>query len=166
MMALLNESPIPSPILNNFTKKAFSMKTRVKWIEDLCLFAESGSGHGMILDGAPEVGGRNAGTRPMELLLIGLGGCTAMDVVTILRKQRQAVTDCVIEIEGERALDPPKIYTKIHVHYIVTGKNLNEKHVKRAIDLSVEGYCSVQAMLEKSATITHDYEIVEVAELG
>lgn len=136
------------------------MKTRIKWIEDVCLLAESGSGHGVIIDGAPEIGGKNLGVRPMEMLLMGLGGCTTMDVLSILKKQRQNITDCQIEIEAQRADDIPKIFNKIHLHFIVKGHNLKQSAVERAIQLSAEKYCSASAMLEKSAQITHDFEII------
>ncbi len=138
------------------------MKTRIKLVENVCLVAESASGHGVVIDGSEVIGGRNLGVRPMEMLLMGLGGCTAMDVLSILRKQRQDVTDCVIEVEGERGDEHPKIFTKIHVHFIITGNNLKESSVKRAVDLSAEKYCSVSAMLDKAAEITHDYEVVEL----
>ncbi|WP_353571183.1 OsmC family protein [Candidatus Albibeggiatoa sp. nov. BB20] len=136
------------------------MKTRIKWIEDVCLLAESDSGHGVIIDGAPEIGGKNLGVRPMEMLLMGLGGCTSMDVLSILKKQRQNITDCQIEIEAERATEIPKIFTKIHLHFIIKGQNLKESAVERAISLSAEKYCSASAMLEKAAEITHDFEII------
>ena len=136
------------------------MKTRIKWIEDVCLLAESGSGHGVIIDGAPEIGGKNLGVRPMEMLLMGLGGCTSMDVLSILKKQRQQITDCQIEIEAERTDDIPKVFTKIHLHFIVKGHNLKQSAVERAISLSAEKYCSASAMLEKAAEITHDFEII------
>ena len=138
------------------------MKTRIKLVENVCLVGESASGHGVVIDGSETIGGRNLGVRPMEMLLMGLGGCTAMDVLSILRKQRQDVTDCVIEIEGERGDEHPKIFTKIHVHFIITGNALKESNVKRAVDLSAEKYCSVSAMLGKSAEITHDYEVIEI----
>jgi putative redox protein len=136
------------------------MKTRIKWIEDVCLLAESGSGHGVIIDGAPEIGGKNLGVRPMEMLLMGLGGCTTMDVLSILKKQRQNITDCQIEIEAQRVDDIPKVFNKIHLHFIVKGHNLKQSAVERAIQLSAEKYCSASAMLEKSAQITHDFEII------
>ncbi len=139
------------------------MKARIKWLESACLVGESESGHCVVLDGSPEIGGRNIGVRPMELILIGLGGCTAMDVLSILKKQRQQVTDCVIEVDGQRSDGQPKVFNQIHLHFIVTGHQLKEQQVKRAIDLSAEKYCSVSAMLEKTATITHDYEIREEA---
>ncbi|OQY55985.1 MAG: OsmC family protein [Candidatus Parabeggiatoa sp. nov. 2] len=137
------------------------MKARVKWVENACLVAEAGSGHGVVIDGAPEIGGRNLGVRPMEMMLMGLGGCTAMDVLSMLKKQRQNVTDCVIEVEGTRRDEHPKVFTEIHVHYIITGRDLKESLVKRAVDLSAETYCSVSQMLGKAAKITHDYETVE-----
>ncbi|RKZ44263.1 MAG: OsmC family protein [Candidatus Parabeggiatoa sp. nov. 3] len=139
------------------------MKARIKWVENACLMAEAESGHGIVIDGAGEIGGRNLGVRPMEMILMGLGGCTAMDVLSILKKQRQNITDCVIEVSGQRREQPPKIFTDIHIHYIITGRDLKNTKVKRAVDLSAESYCSVSAMLGKSANITHDYEIVELA---
>lgn len=138
------------------------MRARVKWVENVCFMGESESGHAVILDGAPEAGGRNLGMRPMEMLLIGMGGCTSFDVVTILRKARQPIVDCVAEIEAERADEVPKVFTKIHVHFVVTGKGLNESQVERAVKLSAEKYCSASIMLGKSAEVTHDFEIVEV----
>jgi len=137
------------------------MKARVKWIEDVSFVGESDSGHAVVMDGAPEAGGRNIGMRPMELLLIGMGGCSSFDVVTILKKARQPITDCVAEITAERAETVPKVFTKIHVHYVVTGKDLAPNQVERAINLSIEKYCSASLMLGKSAEITHDYEIKE-----
>jgi putative redox protein len=138
------------------------MKAKLKLIENVCWLAQADSGHGVVIDGSPEIGGQNLGTRPMELVLMGLGGCSAIDVVSIMRKQRLEVTDCVIELEAERAATDPKVFTKIHIHYVVTGKNLKEAQVKRAVDLSAEKYCSVSAMLGKSAEITHDYKIIDV----
>lgn len=137
------------------------MKARIKWVQDATFVGESGSGHAVVLDGPPESGGRNLGVRPMEMLLIGLGGCTAFDVVHILKKARQPVTDCVVEVQAERADTVPKVFTNIHVRYIVTGKGLPEVQVKRAIELSKEKYCSASIMLGKAVQITHDYEIVE-----
>lgn len=135
------------------------MKARIKWVEAMTFLGESGSGHTVVIDGAPEHGGRNLGMRPMELMLQSLGGCTAFDVMLILKKARQQVTDCVVEIDGERAETEPKVYTRIHVHFILTGHGLDEKHVQRAVSLSAEKYCSASAMLGKTAVITHDYEI-------
>lgn len=137
------------------------MKARVKWIENVCFMGESETGHAVVLDGAPDAGGRNLGMRPMEMLLIGMGGCTSFDVVTILKKSRQPVTDCVADITAERADEIPKVFTKIHVHFIVTGKGLNPVQVERAVKLSAEKYCSASIMLGKAAEITHGFEIRE-----
>jgi len=137
------------------------MKARVKWVEDFCLMGESGSGHAVMMDAAPDFGGRNLGIRPMEMVLIGLGGCTKIDVLSILKKQRQDITDCVVEIDAERADSIPKVFTKIHLHFIVKGRNLKESYVAQAIQLSADKYCSVSKMLEKTAVMTHDYEIIE-----
>ena len=138
------------------------MKARVKWVENVTFLAESESGHALVMDGAPEYGGRNLGPRPMELLLMGMGGCTAFDVVLILKKARQAVADCVVELQATRAETEPKVFTAIHVHFIVKGTDLNEKQVARAVDLSAEKYCSASIMLGKTAKITHDFEIQTV----
>ena len=137
------------------------MKARIKWVEDVMFVGESGSGHTVVIDGPPEYGGRNLGIRPMELLLQGLGGCTAFDVMLILKKSRQQVTDCVVEVEAERAETEPKVFTRIHVHFIVTGTGLKENVVKRAVQLSAEKYCSASIMLGKTAVISHDFEIRE-----
>ena len=137
------------------------MKARVKWVEQVTFVGESGSGHSVVMDGAPDAGGRNLGVRPMEMLLIGLGGCTAFDVVMILKRGRESVTDCVIELEAERAETEPKVFTSIRMRYIVTGRALDPKKVDRAVALSAEKYCSATAMLEKTAKITHSVEIVE-----
>lgn len=137
------------------------MRARVKWIENVSFLGESESGHAVVMDGAPDAGGRNIGMRPMELLLIGMGGCSSFDVVTILKKARLPITDCVAEISAERADEVPKVFTKIHVHYVVTGNNLAPNHVERAVKLSAEKYCSASIMLGKSAEITHDFEIRE-----
>jgi putative redox protein len=138
------------------------MKVRIKWIEDVAFMGESETGHAVVMDGAPENGGRNIGMRPMEMLLIGMGGCTSFDVVTILKKSRQAISDCIAEITAERADAVPKVFTKIHVHFVVTGTDLNDKQVERAVALSAEKYCSASIMLSKSVDITHDYEIRNV----
>lgn len=135
------------------------MHVRVKWVEGVCFIGESETGHAVVLDGAPENGGRNIGMRPMEMLLIGMGGCTSFDVVTILKKARQPIVDCVAEIDATRADEIPKVFTKIHVHFVVTGNNLNETQVERAVKLSAEKYCSASIMLSKSVEITHDFEI-------
>lgn len=139
------------------------MKARIKWVENVCFLGESETGHAVVLDGAPEAGGRNLGMRPMEMLLIGMGACTSFDVVTILKKSRQAISDCVAEISAERADEIPKVFTTIHVHFVVTGKGLNATQVERAVKLSAEKYCSASIMLSKSVVITHDFEIVETA---
>ncbi len=137
------------------------MKTRVKWIEDVCFMGETGSGHAVVMDGAPDIGGRNLGPRPMEMLLLGAGGCTSVDVVMILKKGRQAVTGCEVVLEADRAEDHPKVFTRIHFHFIVKGRGLKAETVDRAIKLSAEKYCSATIMLAQSAEITHDFEIVE-----
>ena len=135
------------------------MKARIKWVQDATFVGESGSGHSVVMDGPPDSGGRNLGIRPMEMVLLGMGGCTAADVVHILKRARQAVTDCVVELDAERAAEVPRVFTRIHVHFIVTGNELSENQVKRAVQLSAEKYCSASLMLGKTATITHDYEI-------
>ena len=137
------------------------MRARIKWVEGVSFIGETESNHAVLMDGSPEYGGRNLGPRPMELVLIGTGGCTAFDVVHILKKARQQITDCVAEIEADRAETDPKVYTRIHFHFIVTGKGLKHDQVERALNLSAEKYCSASIMLGKTATITHDFEIVE-----
>jgi putative redox protein len=137
------------------------MKARVKWVENAMFLGESGSGHTVVMDGPPESGGKNLGVRPMEMLLIGMGGCASFDVVHILRKGRHDVRNCEAFLEAERADADPKVFTKIHLHFVVTGKGLNETVVDRAIRLSAEKYCSASIMLGKTAEITHDYEIAE-----
>jgi putative redox protein len=137
------------------------MKARIKWIEGAAMLGEAGSGHGVLMDGPPDFGGRNLGVRPMEMLLLGMGGCTEFDVLLILRKARQEVTDCVVELEAERAETDPKVFTRIHAHFILTGKGLSEKQVERAIKLSAEKFCSASIMLGATAAITHDFEIRE-----
>jgi putative redox protein len=138
------------------------MKARVKWVEDVLFVGESGSGHSVTMDGAPEAGGRNLGPRPMEMLLIGMGGCAAFDVVHILRKGRHDVSACEAKLEAERAESDPKVFTKIHLHFVVSGKGLIDASVERAVQLSAEKYCSASIMLGKTADITHDFEIVAV----
>jgi len=137
------------------------MKTRITWLEEMAYVARSASGHALVLDGPPELGGQNLGPRPMEMLLMGLGGCTAIDVVNILRKSRQDLQGCELELEADRADTDPKVFTQIRVHFILTGKNLSAQHVQRAIDLSAEKYCSASIMLGKTAQISHTYEIRE-----
>ncbi|MEK9679036.1 MAG: OsmC family protein [Rhodospirillaceae bacterium] len=137
------------------------MDARIKWVEERTFVGESGSGHSVVMDGDPAAGGRNLGIRPMETVLIGMGGCTAYDVVDILEKSRQKVTDCVIEMTTDRAEVIPKVFTKIALKYIVTGVDLDPKKVERAVNLSAEKYCSASIMLGKTAEITHEIEIVE-----
>lgn len=137
------------------------MKARVKLVEGITFVAESGSGHAIVMDASPDVGGRDIGARPMELVLMGAGGCSAIDVVHILRKARQEMVDCVVELEAERAPEDPKVFTRIHMHYVVTGRGLNPAQVERAIKLSKEKYCSATIMLAKTAEVTSDYEIRE-----
>ena len=137
------------------------MKARVKLIEGVSFVGQSESGHSVVMDGPPDSGGRNLGVRPMEMLLLGLGGCSAFDVVHILRKGRQPITDCVADLSAERAETDPKVFTKIHVHFTVTGKGLDPKRVEQAVKLSAEKYCSASIMLGKVAEITHDFDVVE-----
>ncbi len=137
------------------------MKAVVKWLDNMSFVGETESGHSVVMDGPPESGGRNLGVRPMEMVLLGMGGCTAFDVVLILKRQRQAITDCYVELSSERAEEAPKVFTKIHVHYVVKGKSLDDKKVARAVDMTAEKYCSVSIMLAQSVDVTHDYEIIE-----
>ena len=137
------------------------MKCRIKWLDHMSFVGESGSGHSVVMDSSPEAGGRDLGVRPMEMLLLGLGGCTSFDVISILKKSRQDLVDCEAYIEAERATDIPKVFTKIHIHFVVTGRNLDEGRVRRAVELSADKYCSASRMLEKTAEITHDFEIRE-----
>jgi len=137
------------------------MKVRIKWVEGVSFLAQTESSHGILMDGSAEGGGRNLGPRPMETVLAGTGGCTAYDVVTILRKARQDITDCVVELDAERAAQDPKVFTRIHFHFVVTGRGLDSTHVERAIQLSARKYCSASIMLGKTAAISHDFEIRE-----
>ena len=137
------------------------MKARVKLVEGITFVAESGSGHAVVMDASPDVGGRDLGARPMEMVLMGAGGCSAIDVVHILRKARQDLVDCVVEVEGERAAEDPKVFTRIRLHYVVTGRGLSPAQVERAIRLSKEKYCSATIMLAKTAEVTADFEIRE-----
>ena len=136
------------------------MKARIKWIENVAFVGETESGHAVVMDGSPEAGGRNLGPRPMETVLIGTGACSAFDVIYILKKGREPITDCVVELSAERALNDPKVFTKIHFHYIVTGKALDQAKVARAIQLSADKYCSATAMLAATVNVTHDFEVV------
>ena len=142
------------------------MKSRVKWIENVCFMAEADSGHALIMDGSPDIGGRNLGPRPMELLLMGAGGCTSVDVVMILQKSRQDVTGCEVEISAERAAEHPKVFTHIHMHFLVRGRDLKPEIVARAIKLSAEKYCSASIMLGQTAEMTHDFEIIEASQVA
>jgi putative redox protein len=137
------------------------MECNVKWVDGMSFLAETGSNHAVMMDGAPEAGGRNLAPRPMELLLAGTGGCTAFDMVLILKRGRQEITGCEVSLKAERAETEPKVFTRIHFHYRVTGRGLKPEMVERAIKLSAEKYCSASAMLAKTAEITHDWEIVD-----
>ena len=140
------------------------MKAAVKWIGEAMFMAESESGHCVVMDGPPDHGGRNLGPRPMEMLLMGMGGCASFDVVSILKKSRQAVESCEAFLEAERADEDPKVFTRIHLHFVVKGRGLKEAQVKRAVELSAEKYCSASIMLGRAGVaISHDYEIIELA---
>ncbi len=138
------------------------MRARIKWVENVSFLAQSESGHSVLMDGAPAAGGQNLGPRPMELLLMGTGGCTAFDVVTILKKGRADVVDCEVALDAKRAETDPKVFTHIHMHFTVKGRQLKTEQVKRAIELSAEKYCSASIMLGATVKISHDFEIVEV----
>ncbi|MFT5131546.1 MAG: putative redox protein [Gammaproteobacteria bacterium] len=140
------------------------METKISWAGGATFIGESGDGHKIVMDGPPEGGGRNLGARPMETLLLGMGACTAYDVVSILQKSRQDIQDCTMTMSASRADEHPKVFTDIHIHFIVMGKGLKEKQVERAINLSAEKYCSASIMLGKTALITHDFEILESGE--
>ena len=136
------------------------MQARIKWVENAAYLGETGSSHAVVIDGPPEIGGRNLGPRPMELMLLSVGSCSAVDVVHILKKARQAVTDCVVEVEGQRADTEPKVFTDIHLKFIISGKDMNEAQVKRAVDLSADKYCSASIMLKRGGVnVTHSYEL-------
>ncbi|TJZ73337.1 OsmC family protein [Chitiniphilus eburneus] len=139
------------------------MKVRLKWVEEVSFLAQSESGHAVLMDGPPEGGGRNLGPRPMEMVLMGTAGCATYDVIHILRKGRADVRDCVVNVDAERAAEDPKVFTRIHLHFTVTGRALKPEQVERAIKLSAEKYCSASIMLGKTAEITHGFEIVEAA---
>lgn len=136
------------------------MQATVKWIDGRSFLGESGSGHTVIMDGPADHGGRNIGIRPMEMLLLGVGGCSSYDVMDILQKGRHEVIDCVAELTAERVDTVPSVFSKIHLHFKVTGKNLKESVVERAVKLSAEKYCSASIMLGKSVDITHDFEVI------
>ena len=136
------------------------MKARIKWLDHMSFIGESGSGHSVVMDGPPDAGGRNLGIRPMEMMLLGLGGCTAFDIVMILKKARQPVEDCIVDIDAERADEIPSVFTKIHLKYRVKGNELSEKQVEKAVKLSAEKYCSASKMLEDAGVeITHEFTI-------
>lgn len=137
------------------------MQARVKWVDGMAFMAETGSGHAFVMDGAPEGGGRNLGPRPMETVLAGTGGCTAYDVMVILKKSGQDVTGCEVSLDAERAEADPKVFTRIHMHFTVRGRAIKPTVVESAIKLSHGKYCSASIMLAKTAAITHDYEIIE-----
>jgi putative redox protein len=137
------------------------MKARVKWVEGMAFVGETESGHAVVMDGPADIGGRNLGPRPMEMLLLGAGACSSVDVVSILKKGRQDVTDCWVELDADRAATEPKVFTKIHMHFVVVGKSLKPESVERAVKLSAEKYCSASIMLGKSAEVTHDFEVRE-----
>lgn len=138
------------------------MHATVKWVDGAQFLGESGSGHSVVMDGPLDHGGRNAGVRPMEMLLLGLGGCSSFDVISILKKARQNVSNCRVELEAERAEGVPAVFTKIHLTFIVEGNDLKESQVKRAVELSAEKYCSASIMLEAAGVeISHSYDIIE-----
>lgn len=138
------------------------MKATVKWVDGAMFVAESGSGHAVVIDGPPEIGGRNMGVRPMEMLLLGVGACSSVDVVSILKKSRQDVTHCEVRVEAQRADAVPAVFEKIHMHFVVKGRELDAGKVKRAVELSADKYCSASIMLQKGGVeMTHDFEIVE-----
>ena len=137
------------------------MNTTVKWIDGMMMVGESASGYAIVMDGPEDLGGKNLGIRPMEMLLLGMGGCTTIDVVSTLKKMREEVRDCRVEISAQRADEHPKVFTKIHLNFIINGSNLNEKKVEKAVSLSADKYCSASIMLGKMADITHDFTINE-----
>ena len=139
------------------------MKSKVKWLDNMSFVGESASGHSVVMDGPAEFGGQNLGIRPMEMLILGLGGCSSFDVMLILKKSRQKVDRCEVELDYDRAEESPKVFTRIHMHFIVTGRGLDSTKVEKAISLSAEKYCSASVMLGKTAKITHDFEILESA---
>lgn len=140
------------------------MKATVKWVDDVMFVGESGTGHAIVLDGAPESGGRNMGMRPMELMALGVGSCSSFDVVTILRKARQQISSCVAEVTAERVDATPAVFESIHLHFRIAGKDLSEKQVARAVELSADKYCSASIMLKQAGVkVSHDFEIVEEA---
>ena len=137
------------------------MKARVSLIDGVSFEGTAESGHRVVMDGPPALGGQNKGTRPMEMLLLGLGGCSAFDVVHMLRKGRVEMTDCEVLVEAERAAQDPKVFTRIHLHFVISGKEVPESKVRRAVQLSAEKYCSASIMFSQVARVTHDFEIIE-----
>ena len=138
------------------------MQARVKWIENAAFVGETGSSHGVVIDGPAEIGGRNLGARPMELMLLSVGSCSAVDVLHILKKARQPVTDCHVEVDGQRSETEPNVFTDIHLKFVISGRGLNVNHVKRAVELSADKYCSASIMLKRGGVnVTHSYEVVE-----
>jgi putative redox protein len=143
-----------------FVFEVMRMKAVVKWVDGVMFIGESGSGHSVVMDGAPDQGGRNMGVRPMEMLLLGLGGCASYDVIAMLKKGRQQIVDCKAEVDAERVDAVPAVFSKIHINFVVSGNNLKEKQVKRAVDLSAEKYCSASIMLGAAGVVmTHSYSI-------
>ena len=138
------------------------MKIKVSWAGEALFVGESTTGHKVLMDGPTEGGGHDLGPRPMEMLLLGTGACSSYDVISILRKARQNVVSCEVEVSSERAKTEPKVFTDIHIHFKVTGKDLKEKHVERAVSLSAEKYCSASIMLGETAKISHSFEIFDV----
>ena len=137
------------------------MNISVKWIDGMLMVGQSDSGHAIVMDGPPEIGGENLGVRPMEMLLLGMTGCTVIDVISTLKKMREDVVDCQTQVSADRSEEYPKVFTNIHVHFVLKGKQLNPSKVDKAIKLSAEKYCSASIMIGKTAVITHDFEIIE-----
>ena len=136
------------------------MKATIQLQQNVCFKGTAGSGNSVMMDGPPDHGGENNGPRPMEMLLLGMGGCASFDVVHILRKRRLEINDCICEIEAERADSEPKVFTKIHLHFKVSGEGVSEKAVARAVELSADKYCSASIMLGKTADVTHSFELI------
>lgn len=142
------------------------MKSRIKFVENMQFVGTADSGHAVVMDGPPNVGGNNSGAKPTELLLMGFGGCSGMDVISILRKKQQDVTNFAMNVEGTMAEHHPRYFTDIHIEYIITGRNVSEDAVKRAVDLSINKYCSVGNTIGKTARITHSYKIIQEEKAG
>jgi putative redox protein len=146
----------------SFFHLGYTVQATIKWVDGMMFVGETGSGHAVVIDGPPDHGGRNMGVRPLEMLLLGAGSCSAIDVVQILQKGRNNVTDCVVEVTAERVDAIPSVFSKIRLHFIVSGKDLKAAAVERAVKLSAEKYCSASIMLGKAVDITHDFEVIEV----